>query len=313
MAEPEPTAAAEVQVSVPVQPDMLTDRETLELVSVPGSVRLYPEATTKATPVLLRNERTLRLVSELIVLSEVTSPEGKLFYQVRSAFSGDEGYVLAANTYKSKLMASGVSGYAMTQSLGCSILSEPDPRGSVLAVENDHAVRILGEFKDYYFVITERGNSGFINPVQLTLIDQDALDAHLIFHTLPAIAGTMSDPMPDPSAANAAKMLRAGDASASVDYWDTAQSHASSLNRLKKATIAMLSCSAGTGQLPIGREGIQYQSCLEVPPLSEGEELQQGVDFNLHGSIYNRQPADQRERVVYLARQGRVRRRDRHL
>ena len=52
----------------------------------------------------------------------------------------------------------------------------------------------------------------------------------------------------------------------------------------------MLSIATGTGQLPVGRDGIQFQPCLEVPPLAEGEELQQGLDFNLHGSIFTDSP-----------------------
>ncbi len=92
------------------------------------------------------------------------------------------------------------------------------------------------------------------------------------------------------SAVNAAAVLRAGEDSVSLDYWDTAQSHATGLSRLKKAVTAMLLVSVGAGQTPVGREGIRFQPCLEVPPLAEGEELQKDLDFNLHGSIYTDSP-----------------------
>ncbi len=99
-----------------------------------------------------------------------------------------------------------------------------------------------------------------------------------------------AEPLTEPSAANAAVMLRAGEDSASVDYWDTAQPHASSLYRLKKATVAMLTCATGGGPSPVGRDGIQFQPCLEVPLMQEGEELQRRLDFNIHGSVYTDSP-----------------------
>lgn len=81
-------------------------------------------------------------------------------------------------------------------------------------------------------------------------------------------------------------MLRAGEDSVAVDYWDTAQQHASVLYRLKKATMSMLNCTTGGGPAPVGRDGIQFQPCLEVPLMQEGEELQKRLDFNIHGSVY---------------------------
>jgi len=99
-----------------------------------------------------------------------------------------------------------------------------------------------------------------------------------------------SEILTEPSAASAAAMLRQGEESASVDYWDTAQQHASSLYRLKKATMAMLTCATGGGPAPVGRDGIQFQPCLEVPLMQEGEELQRKLDFNILGSIYTDSP-----------------------
>jgi hypothetical protein len=99
-----------------------------------------------------------------------------------------------------------------------------------------------------------------------------------------------TDILTEPSAAAAAKMLREGEESASVDYWDTAQQCASSLYRLKKATMAMLTCTTGGGPAPVGRDGIVFQPCLEVPLMQEGEELQRKLDFNILGSIYTDSP-----------------------
>jgi hypothetical protein len=96
----------------------------------------------------------------------------------------------------------------------------------------------------------------------------------------------MSDTMPEASAANTAEMLRAGTDSAAVHYWTTAEAHVAQQGYLKKAAIAMLSATAGGKQLPVGYEGIQFQACPEVPIIQDGDTLQQGLDFNLHGSLY---------------------------
>ena len=57
----------------------------------------------------------------------------------------------------------------------------------------------------------------------------------------PAVLETMNDILAEGSAANAAKMLRAGTDSAAVHYWTTAEAHVAQQGFLKKATIAMLS------------------------------------------------------------------------
>lgn len=91
----------------------------------------------------------------------------------------------------------------------------------------------------------------------------------------------------DPSAANAAALLRAGEDDSALDYWDTAQVFASTNYRLKKATVAMLQNAVGLGPTPVGRDGIQFRSSLENPLIQEGEELQKRLDFNIRGSVYS--------------------------
>ncbi len=287
---PAPSATPVPAVRNPSEDQLFTDLDTLRLVSVNISISLYAEASAASEPTRLVNETTLRSVSELIVLGEETSPEGKLFYHVRAAFSSDTGYVRASDTHTSKLSQSGVAGYVILNSSGCSLLFEPKATSAVLAQKGGVAARVLGAYKEYYYVIVEDGSCGFVDPMQVTAISRDALMERFAFEVAPAIASMKDDPLTEASASNAAKMLRVGENSAAVAYWDTAQSHASSINRLKKATMAMLGNAAGTGQKPVGHQGIQYLPCLEVPPLTEGEELQQGLDFNLHGSIYTDSP-----------------------
>lgn len=92
------------------------------------------------------------------------------------------------------------------------------------------------------------------------------------------------------SAANAARLLRAGEDSAALDYWDTAQSHASKQNRMRKGVRAMLICTTGGGPSPVGHTGIQFQLDPEVPLIQEGDELQYKLDYNIRGSVYTDSP-----------------------
>ena len=149
-------------------------------------------------------------------MGEETSPEGKLFYQVRAAFSGETGYVIASATHPSRLSQSGTSAFAILKSPGCAILFEPKPTGAVLTLESDRAARILGVYRGYYYIVSEDGVYGYVDPLQVTLIDRTALMQRLAFAAAPAIASLRSDPLTQASAANAAKMLRVGENSASV-------------------------------------------------------------------------------------------------
>lgn len=297
---PEPTAeitpssdvktTTEAPAIQAIRNTLYLDRDELQLVRVKGRVFLYSKPSKDAEHVILENKTELKVPDELIVLSEVTSSEGDLFYQVRTVFSNDTGYVLKKDTTYSQLARSGISGFAQIESNGCFILADANKKSKLIATESDEAVRILGEYHDFYYILTETGTLGFVEPAQLTLIEREDLEQRLALAGAPGVIATMSDPMTTASASNAAKLLRAGVQSAALDYWDTAQDHTTRQGRLKKATVAMLLVSAGTGQKPVGRDGIQFQPCHEVLPLSEGEELQQGLDFNLHGSIYTDSP-----------------------
>ena len=278
-------AFAVVDVGQRIRENLVTDQSTLRLISTGTAIFLYPEPTTKSTKIKLKNDHT-RHVSELIILDEVTSPEGAAFYHVRSTFSGDTGYVLKRDAHNSRLASTGVSGYARIEAANCDLIADSREKSEVLATECEHLVRILGEVEGYYYVITEAGNYGYVLPSQLVRIDESEVQARIALAEAPAVQASMNDTMSSPSAANAAKMLRAGTDSAAVHYWTTAEAHVATQGYLKKATIAMLSASAGGTQLPVGYEGIKFQSCPEVPMMQQGDTIQQGLDFNLHGSIY---------------------------
>ncbi len=287
--EPEASGFVAVDVAGRIRENLLTDQPTLRLISTGTAIFLYPEPTKKSTKIKLKNENT-HGVSELIILSEVTSPEGAAFYQVRSTFSGDTGYVLVRDAHDSRLARTGVTGYARIEAAACSLLSAPQEKSSVLATECEHLVRILGEVDGYYYVITEAGNYGYVLPAQVVLIDEAEVNARLALAETPAVQAIMNDPLEEGTAANAAKMLRAGTDSAAVHYWTTAEAHVARQGWLKKAVIAMLTVTSGGGPAPVGYDGIQFQSCPEVPMIQAGDTLQQGLDFNLHGSVYSGSP-----------------------
>ena len=274
-----------VDVGRRIRDNLLTDLPNLRLISTSTAIFLYPEPTTKSTKIKLKNEKT-RHVSELIILSEVTSPEGAALYHVRSTFSGDTGYVLARDAHDSRLAKTGVSGYARIEAANCDLLADSREDGEILATECEHLVRILGEVEGYYYVITEAGNYGYVLPSQLVRIDESEVLTRISRAEAPAVRSSMNDTMPQASAANTARMLRAGTDSAAVHYWTTAEAHVAQQGFLKKAAIAMLSVSAGGKQLPVGYDGIEFQACPEVPIIQDGDTLQRGLDFNLHGSIY---------------------------
>ena len=176
---PEPTPEPVDHMGQRVRDNLMTDIETLQLVSFAGSIDLYEAADKSSESTVLVNRTTDRAISDLIVLSEATSSDGKLFYQVKAAFSDATGYVLAKDTRDSKLALSGISGYAMMIIPGCSMMKSPDEESAVLSQESYHVARILGLYKDFYYVITEDGNCGFVKPDQLKLIDNATLEAYL--------------------------------------------------------------------------------------------------------------------------------------
>lgn len=183
---PTPTPAPTDYLGQRVRDNLLMALESIRLAGFSGGIPLYESPSEDAPSTTLINRVTERSRSELIVLSEVTSADGELFYQVQSAFSDASGYVLASDTYESRLAKEGVSGYALMLCPGCSLLKSPAEDSDVLSQESYHAVRLLGEYRDYYYVRTEDGNFGYVLPNQLRPIDLDTLEAYLAAGVVPA-------------------------------------------------------------------------------------------------------------------------------
>ena len=184
--EPTPTPAPTDYYGQRVRDNLFMDQQEIRLVSFSGGIDLYKSPSKSADSVSLLNRITDRSRSELIVLSEVTSENDKLFYQIQSAFSDDTGYVLASDTRDSRLAKDGVSGYALMQCPGCSLMKSADEESDVLAQESYHAVRILGEYRDYYYVRTEDGNFGYVLPGQLKSVTTEELEEYLAAGVVPA-------------------------------------------------------------------------------------------------------------------------------
>lgn len=121
--------------------------------------------------------------------------------------------------------------------------------------------------------------------------DQGLGDPEAVQTPMPAIVSS-DDPLEQASAANAAKLYRSGGESAAYRYWETALGHAPKIRMQKKVTVAMLQNAVGLTDdaVPVGRNGITFKPCYEVPMLYEGEKLQKDLDFNLHGSVYSDSP-----------------------
>lgn len=295
---------AAVDVASCIRENLLTDQPQLKLVAMGSAIFLYPEPTKKSTKIKLKNE-LVRGLNELIVLDEVTSPEGAAFYHVRSTFSRDTGYVLVKDARPSRLTDTSAAGYARIDAANCDLLAEPQEKATVLSRECEHFVRILGTLDEYYYVLTEAGSFGYVLPAQIERISDAELNEALLRAQSSAVQQTMQDPLEKASAANAAQMLRAGPDSLAVHHWTTAEAHVATQGALKKAVMAMLHASAGSGAQPVGYEGIQFQPCPEVPMIQQGEVLQRGLDFNLHGSIYADSPLTSvRAEMVPLSGEG---------
>ena len=137
-----------VDVAARIRENLLSEKPTLKLIAMGSAIFLYPEPTTKSTKIKLRNEN-VRKLNELIVLDEVTSPEGTPFYHVRSAFSPDMGYVLVKDAKESRLAGKGIPGFAKIEAAAAALLITPEEKAPVLAKECEHLVRILGELDGY--------------------------------------------------------------------------------------------------------------------------------------------------------------------
>lgn len=89
------------------------------------------------------------------------------------------------------------------------------------------------------------------------------------------------------SAANAAVMLREGTGGARYTHWETANGHAHNHYALKKTAVIMLQAAVGVQRsVPVNRDPVALQNCLEVPLPANDQQLERERDYNLHAAIY---------------------------
>lgn len=172
---------------------LMMDVTSLRLVSLAGkSITLYEQPSEDAASVTLRNENTDPARSELIVLGEHTADDGTLFYQVRAAFSDAEGYVLADRTRKSVLSEEQISGFGLLARPGCAVYRSWNEDSVILAREGYHAVRVLGSYRDFYYVVTQNGVRGFVDAEQVQMLDRARIEQYLADGQLPDSAEMFS-------------------------------------------------------------------------------------------------------------------------
>ncbi len=187
--EPRPTSymgAAEADA-------LLLEQETVLLVkSRTNQIRLYAAPSLDAPSENIRNLVTDVSNSELIVLGEEAAPDGTRFYRVRAAFNGAQGYMPVSQTRASVLAGEGVSGYAIMQRPGCAVYRSGKVESRLLARADYQAVRVLGSYRGFYFVVTQNGVYGYVDPAQLRMVTREQLDAYLAYGRLEDSAETFS-------------------------------------------------------------------------------------------------------------------------
>ena len=187
--EPRPTSymgSAEADV-------LLLDQETVRLVkSRTNQIRLYAAPSLDAPVENIKNLVTDVANSELIVLGEETAQDGTPFYYVRAAFNGAQGYMPVAQTRESVLAAEGVSGCAIMQRPGCAVYRSSKTESRLLAREDYHAVRVLGSYRGFYYVVTQEGVYGYVDPAQLRMVTREQLADYLAYGRLEDSAETFS-------------------------------------------------------------------------------------------------------------------------
>lgn len=192
---------------------LLLEQESVLLCRLSSNrIRLYTAPDPEAETVDVRNNRTLASRSELIVLDEATAGDGTLFYHVRTAFDGTEGYVRADQTRASELAAEGATGFALMQRPGCAVYSKPDTASKVFAREDYHAVRVLGAYRGFSYVVTQDGVYGYVDPAQLRMTTREEIARYLAYGTI-SVSG---EPFSPAAFADAAEAL-AGERATSTE------------------------------------------------------------------------------------------------
>lgn len=159
--------------------NLLMDVETIRLVAFSSSAKLYQSPSPLASADVLKNTVTDSRRSELIVLGEETAADGTLYYHVQTAYGDGTGYVKASATRDSRLAEDGVSGYALMSVPGATFFESWDETGEVLAQESYRLVRVLGSAREFWYVRSETGQVGYMNPAQLQPLTREQAQAYL--------------------------------------------------------------------------------------------------------------------------------------
>ena len=158
---------------------LFLDAETVPLRhSRLSKLRIYDELPEEESSGELIDKYAIR--GEMLVLGEEIAPNGTLYSRVRLCYNGQEGYVESEWLRLPKMTLQETPTYALMQRPGCGIYAEPNMEKALVAREDYHAVRILGEEKGFVFVVTQDGNAGYMDPEQLKVIAREQLEEYLL-------------------------------------------------------------------------------------------------------------------------------------
>ncbi|MBQ6426894.1 MAG: C40 family peptidase [Clostridia bacterium] len=171
---------------------LLLDYDDVKIVTAARNrVTLYPEPSLDSTPEQLRNKKT-KSCADILILDTVRGEDGTDFYYVQTAFSSQRGYVPVDKTVDSKFAEEGISGFALMKRPGCPVFYNYNVEDKVNAQESYHAVRILGSYRGFYYVVTEEGHFGYMEPVVLEQVTKDTIEEYLSLSTAENVLDSFS-------------------------------------------------------------------------------------------------------------------------
>lgn len=190
---PTPTPRIDEYMGQTERDNLLMDYDSIFLASPPHHhLDLLTEPSRDAEILALRN-RTTANFPYVVVLDTVKGADGTEFYLVQAAFSSEKGYFEKELAGECKYNEDGVTGtYAIMQRPGCAVFYTTNVEERVNAQEDYNAVRVLGKMKDFWYVVTQDGHFGYIDPAQLRTVSREEMEDYLAFGIVQDASETFS-------------------------------------------------------------------------------------------------------------------------
>ena len=185
--EPTPTPHVAVYYGEDAWDNLFMDQKDLKVLGAARKrVILYDEPQEEKDAEQLKN-RTTYGIYDIVVLDTVTGEDGNDYYYVQSSFSLDRGYMPVSKTTESVIYDPEVTGkYAIMTRPGSYIFYTTNVEDKLVAQENYNAVRILGSKMQgkntkFYYVATQDGHFGFMQPEQLSIVTREQMEQYLAY------------------------------------------------------------------------------------------------------------------------------------